>query len=135
MIPVRGVGRPVRIGIMRSRDLDATAGFGNAKEFCDKGHHVWHVFSDVTTNDLIEFVVRKWIRRGAEIVNYIRVGFRIGVDANCARRLVPTATGIENFFRRSELAGGYLGHGFLKPGDRLSAFADFALCFGDGSVR
>ena len=96
---------------MRCSNADRAAGFRYAMKLGDKGHDIGNMLSDMTTGDLIEFVVGKWIRRDPEIVNYVSVRLRIGIDANRTGRLVPAASDIENFFRRCEFAGGYLSHG------------------------
>jgi hypothetical protein len=62
---------------MRSRNLNPTAGSGDAKEFGDKGHYVRHVLSDVTADYFVELIIGKWIRKDAEIVDYIGVGARV----------------------------------------------------------
>ena len=98
VVAVGWVGGPVRIGIMRSRNLDAPAGSGDAKKFCDKRHHVGHVLGDVTTDDFIELVVCKRIGKNTEIVDYIGVGARVCIDANRAWRLVPATTDVKNSF-------------------------------------
>jgi hypothetical protein len=62
---------------MRRGNFDSTAGFCNAKKFCHERHYIRHVFGDVPANNLVKFVVWKWIWNRAEIVNHI--GVRPGV--------------------------------------------------------
>ena len=58
--------------------------------------HVRNMLDDVTTNNLLEFVIRKWIGKGSEIVNYICVTQAIRVDTDGAGKFILTTTDIEN---------------------------------------
>ena len=65
VIAVREVVRPVGVGVVRGKDFDVPAGFGDAVEFCDEGRRVWDVFDDVIAYDFIEFVVGERIGHDA----------------------------------------------------------------------
>src|SRR5256885_11149642 len=82
---------------MRSNYIDPTAGFCDAIQLSNKGHHIRHMFGDVTADDLIKFVIRERIRNDAEIMNHISMAFRVRVDSDCPWRFVPAATNVENF--------------------------------------
>jgi hypothetical protein len=83
---------------MRSGDFDSSPGLGNPKELSDKGHYIGHVLGDMATDDFVELIIRKRVRKDAQIVNHIRVSPGVCVDANGARRFVPTAPDVENSF-------------------------------------
>ena len=69
-----GVGRTIRIGIVGSNDIDPAARLGNAMKLANKRHHVRNMFNDVTADDLVEFVIGKWIGQHAQIVNDVSRG-------------------------------------------------------------
>src|SRR5262249_28624367 len=98
VIAVSGIGGPVGICVMRGHDLDNRAGFCDAIQLGDERHHVRNVLDYVTANYLVEFIVRKWIRQSAEVVNDVGVCFWICIEADRARRFVPAATYVKNFF-------------------------------------
>jgi hypothetical protein len=74
MIFMSWVGGPVGIRIMRSDDFYQTPWSSYAMKFANERHHVRHVLNNVTTNDLVKFVVGKRIWNRSQIVNDIRVG-------------------------------------------------------------
>ncbi len=98
MVAVRWVGRPIRIRIVWGNNLDVAACFGNAMQLRDKVHHIGKMFDHVTTNDLVELAIREGIWNNAQIVNYIRLSPRIGIDTDSTRVLVLTAADVENPF-------------------------------------
>ena len=73
---------------MRRDQFDAAPGFCNTVKLADKRHHVRDVLDYVAADDFIEFVVRKWIRNGPQVMNDISLSSGIGIDANCAGKLV-----------------------------------------------
>ena len=77
--------------------IDATTRLCDAIQLSDKGHNVWHMFSDVAADDFIKFVFRERIRNDAEVMNHIGMAFGIRVDPDRSGRFVPAATNIENF--------------------------------------
>lgn len=97
MIPVRRVGCPVGIRVMRRDEADSTAGFGDAVEFRYKSHHVRYVFDDVARNYQIEFIVGKRIRNFSKIVNHVSRRARIVIQTDRAFELIRAAADIENF--------------------------------------
>ncbi len=58
--------------------------------------HVGNVLDHVTTNNLFELIISKWIRNGSEIVNHISMTQTIRVDADRAGKFILTTTDIEN---------------------------------------
>jgi hypothetical protein len=79
-------------------DLDEATWFGNAMQFRDEAHHIGNVFDHMPTNDLVKFVVRKRIRNGAQIVNYIRLSPRIRVNTDSPGIFVLAAANVESSF-------------------------------------
>ena len=57
------------------------------------------MLDNVTTDDLVEFVVRKGIGDSSKIVDDVRMGPRVGIYANGARVFVLTTPDVENFPR------------------------------------
>src|SRR2546426_3505024 len=82
---------------MRSDYVDAATRSCDAIQLSDKGHHIRHMFCDVTADDLIKFVIRERIRNDAEVMNHISMTFGVGVDPDRSCRFVPAATNVENF--------------------------------------
>ena len=56
------------------------------------------MFDYVATNHFIELAIGEGVRNNSQIVNYIRLGPRIGVDTNSTRMFVLTAADVENSF-------------------------------------
>ncbi len=94
VVTVRRVRGPIRIRVVWRNDLDAAAWLGNAMQFRDKGHHIGNMFDHVTTNDLVELTVREGVRDNAQIVNYIRLGSRIGIDTGGTGMFVLTTADV-----------------------------------------
>ena len=55
------------------------------------------MLNNVTTDDLVEFVVWKGIGDNSKIVNDVRMGPRVGIYSHGARVFVLPAPDIENF--------------------------------------
>src|SRR5690349_11187671 len=94
---MRRVSCPVRICVMRRHDADMRPGLGDAIQLSDERHDVGHMLEDVTANYPVEFIVREWIRQGAEVVNNIGVCFGICIETDRARGFVPAAAHVKNF--------------------------------------
>ena len=77
-------------------DRDAAAGFRDPIEFGNQREDIRHVLDQMTANDLVKLVVRKWIRDDAQIVNDVRVRLRIRIDSDRSRHLVPAAANVKN---------------------------------------
>src|SRR5580765_5630472 len=99
MITMRRIGSPVRVGVMRSNNSDAAAGFRNTMQLRNETHHIGNVFDYMTTNNLVKLTFSERIRNDAQIVNHICLSAGIGIDAGCAWILVLAAADVENFFR------------------------------------
>jgi hypothetical protein len=54
------------------------------------------VFNNVPPDDLIEFVIRKWIRQIVQIVDNVSSGSRVDIHTNCAMHFVGAATDIKH---------------------------------------
>ena len=96
VVAVREIIRPVRVGVVRREDRDAPAGFGDAVEFGDEGRRIGHVFDDVVADNLIKFVVGKWLGNDAQIVDHVGVGRRVDVNADGAGMFVAPAADVQN---------------------------------------
>jgi hypothetical protein len=57
------------------------------------------MLNNVTTDDLVEFVVRKGIGDSSKIVDDVRMGPRVGIYSNGARVFVLPTPNVENFPR------------------------------------
>ena len=57
------------------------------------------MLNNVTTDDLVEFVVRKGIGDCSKIVDDVRMGPRVGIYSNSARVFVLPTPNVENFPR------------------------------------
>jgi len=77
MIFMSRIGGPIRIRIMRSDYFYQTRRLSYTVKFADKRHNVGHVLNNVTTDDLVEFVVRKGIGESSKVVNDVRMGPRV----------------------------------------------------------
>jgi hypothetical protein len=77
MITVRRIGGPVRVGVMRSHDRDSAFRLSDAIEFSHEGHNVGNMLGDMTTDDLVEFIIGERIWNRSEIVNYLGMRFWI----------------------------------------------------------
>ena len=62
VIAVRGIGSPIRIRIVRSSNCDASARFRDSMQLSNERHDVGNMFGYMAANDLVEFIVWKWIR-------------------------------------------------------------------------
>ena len=96
VIAMSRIAGPIRIGVMRRKDRDAGSGLRDAKKFGHERHHIGHVLDDVTADNLVEFIRREGIGNNSEIVDHIRVGPRVCVDADSAGCLIPAATDVED---------------------------------------
>src|SRR2546423_1691242 len=96
VIAVCRIGCPIGVRIVRGDDQNSATRPGDAMKLGDKRHHIRHMLSDVTANDVVELVIRKRIRNRSEIVNDICMGLGICVDADRARCLIPATTNIKN---------------------------------------
>ena len=96
MIAVRRIGGPIGVRIVRGDDQNSAAGPGDTVQLGNKRHHIRNMFGDMTTNDVVKFVIRKRIRNRSKIVNDVCVGLRICVDADRAGGLVPATTYVQN---------------------------------------
>jgi len=76
--------------------LENAAGLRDAMQLVNETKHVRNMLDDVTTNNLLEFVIRKWIGKGSEIVNHICMTQAIRVDTDGAGKFILTTTDIEN---------------------------------------
>ena len=65
-------------------------------QLVDETKHVGNVLDHVTANHFLEFVIRKRIRKRAEIMNHVGMTRAIRIDTDCAGKLILTATDIEN---------------------------------------
>lgn len=74
MILMSRICGPIRIRIVGRDDFYQTRRLGYAMKLANKGHYVRHVFNNVTTDDLVKFVIRKRIGNRSEVVDNIRVG-------------------------------------------------------------
>jgi hypothetical protein len=101
MIAMSGIGWPIGIRIVGRGNPDPAARLSDPMKLRNERHYVGNMLGDVATNNFVEFIVSKRIRNRSQIVNYIRVSFRICVDANRARCLIPAAANIENLRRLS----------------------------------
>jgi len=97
VVAVRRIGGPIGVRIVRGDDQNSAAGPGDAVQLGNKCHHIRNMFGDVTTDDVVEFVIRKRIWNRSKIVNDVCVGLRICVDADRAGGLVPATTYVEYF--------------------------------------
>jgi hypothetical protein len=85
---------------MRRKEPDAAAIAGNAVKFGHKGHYVGDVLGDVVRDDQIEFVIGKWVRYIAEVVDNVGGRSRIVVEADRPLEFVCAAADIENLGHR-----------------------------------
>ena len=97
---MRWVRSPVWIRVVRSDYLYSSAWFRYAMKFGDKAHHIGNVLDHVTADYFIELIFSERVRDPTEIVNHISVCSGVGVDADCARIFVLTATNVKNLFRQ-----------------------------------
>ena len=91
---------------MRREYLQNSARLRDAMQLVDETKHVRNVLDHVTANNFFEFVIRKRIRKRAEIVNHIRVTQTIRIDTDRAGKFILTTTDVENlsaFWHRSVL--------------------------------
>ena len=52
-----GVRRPIRVRVVWSKDLQPSAGFGDAVQLIYKTKHIRNMLDDVVTDDLFKFIV------------------------------------------------------------------------------
>ena len=87
-------------------DLDQTAGLRDSMQLIDEAQHVGHMFDNVATDDLIEFVVAKRIRKESEIVNQVGLRPWVRVDADCAGKFILATAYVQNLARDFGGGGG-----------------------------
>src|SRR2546430_8054887 len=98
VIAVSWIRGPVGVGVMRSHNRDSAIRLSDAIEFSHKGHNVGNMLGDMTTDDLVEFIIGERIWNRSEIVNYIGMCFWICVDPNRPRCFVPATTDVKDPF-------------------------------------
>lgn len=96
MVAMRRVIGPIGICVVRRQQLYSAAISCNAIEFGDERHHVRYVFDDVIGHDEVKFVVRKRVRKIAEIMDDIGVRARIIVQADSPFGLIGPAADIQD---------------------------------------
>ena len=96
MISMSWIGRPIRVGIVWSNDLQSAAGFRDPVQLCDETKHIWNVLDHMTANDLFKLIVAERIRECSEIVNDVCMASRVRVDADRAGKFVLTTTNIKD---------------------------------------
>ena len=84
---------------MRCDDLDQTAGLRDSMQLIDEAQYVGHMFDNVATYYLIEFVVPKRIRKESKIVNDVGLSPRVRVDADRAGKFILAAADVQNLSR------------------------------------
>ncbi len=100
MIPMRRVGRPVGVCVMRRDESNPPAVSRDPVKFTDKRHYVGHMLDDVPRNYQIEFVVGKRVGKLAQIVNDIRGRLRIVVQPDRAFVFIGSAAHIKDLCHR-----------------------------------
>ena len=73
MIAMGWIRGPVGVGVMRSHDRDSAIRLCDAIEFSHESHDIGNMLGDMTTDDLVEFIIEERIWHDAEIVNYVSV--------------------------------------------------------------
>jgi len=69
-------------------------------ELGDEAENVGHMLNDVPANYLLEFIVAKRIRKGAEVVNDIGMAQSIRIDTDRTGKFILTTAYIENLLLR-----------------------------------
>jgi hypothetical protein len=89
---------PVWVRVMRCQQPDPAAWSGDPVQFGDKSYYVGNVLDNVIRNYKIELAVPKRIGNITEIVNNIRGRARVVIKADCALRLIRSASDVQNLF-------------------------------------
>ena len=90
------IGSPIRVGIVRSNDLQSATGLRDPVQLSDETNHIRNVLDHMTANDLFKLIVAERIRERSEIVNDVCMASRVRVDADRAGKFVLTTTNIKN---------------------------------------
>ena len=82
VVPMSGIGGPIRIGVMRRDYLDSSPRLRDSVQLVNEAKDIRNMFDNVSTDDFIEFVVIKRIRKDSKIMNDVGVRARICIDAD-----------------------------------------------------
>lgn len=81
---------------MRSDNLDSPARSCDAVKLSHERHHVRNMLNHVAADDFVKLIFWKWVWHCAEVMNYVSLSARIGVDADSPRIFVLATADIED---------------------------------------
>ncbi len=99
VIAMRRVGRPVGVGVMRRDEADRPAMSGDPIKLADKRHNIRNMLDHVTRYDQVKLVVRERVGNDAEVVDNVRGGSRIVVQADRTFKFIGPAADVEDLHR------------------------------------
>ena len=99
VVSVCWIGGPIRIGIMGCDNLDSSPRLRDPVQLVNEAKDVRNMLDNVATDNFVELVVTKRIRKDSQIMNDVGLRARIRIDADCAGKFILPASNIQNLLR------------------------------------